>query len=87
MYTMKSGQEQIEIEKVSSVIMVKALKFSGHISTKIIKANHNLDIIFRTFYIHGQRNVSELIQIYCKTSFGIRHHCVYASFQEGYDRN
>ena len=53
-YTMKSGQEQIEIEKVSSekdldVIMGKALMFSEHISTKINKATRNLGIVFRTF--------------------------------------
>ena len=53
---MKSGQEQIEIEKVSSekdfgVIIDKALNFSDHtcISSKINKTNHNLGIIFRTF--------------------------------------
>ena len=54
MYTVKSGQEQIEIEKVSSekdlgVIMDKALKFGEHISTKINKANRNLGIVFRIF--------------------------------------
>ena len=53
-YTMKSGQEQIEIEKVSNekdlgVIMDQALKFSEHINTKINKANRNLGIVFRIF--------------------------------------
>ena len=53
-YTMNSGQEQYEIEKVSSekdlgVIMDKALNFSEHISSKINKANRNLGLIFRTF--------------------------------------
>ena len=51
---MKSGQEQFEIEKVSSekdlgIIMDKALNFSEHISNKINKANRNLGLIFRTF--------------------------------------
>ena len=51
---MNSGQEQYEIEKVSSeknlgVIMDKALNFSEHISSKINKANRNLGLIFRTF--------------------------------------
>ena len=53
-YTMNSGQDQYEIEKVSSekdlgVIMDKALNFSEHISSKINKANRNLGLIFRTF--------------------------------------
>ena len=53
-YTMKSEQEQIEIEKVSSekdlgVIMDIALKFSEHTSTKINMANRNLGVVFRTF--------------------------------------
>ena len=53
-YTMNSGQEQYEIEKVSSkkdlgVLMDKALNFSEHISDKINKANRNLCLILRTF--------------------------------------
>ena len=53
-YTMNSGQEQYEIEKVSSekdlgVIMDKTLNFSEHISSKINKANRNLGLIFRIF--------------------------------------
>ena len=52
-YTMDSGQDVIEIEKVTSekelgVIVDQALKFSDHFSTKISKANRNLGIIFRT---------------------------------------
>ena len=51
---MNSGQEQYEIERVSSerdlgVIMDKALNFSEHISSKINKANRILGLIFRTF--------------------------------------
>ena len=53
-YTMDSGQDVIEIEKITSekdlcVIVDQALNFSEHISTKVSKANRNLGIIFRTF--------------------------------------
>ena len=53
-YTMNSGTETIEIEKVNcekdlGVIIDQALNFSKHISTKVSKANQNLGIIFRTF--------------------------------------
>ena len=53
-YTKKSGQEQSEIEKVSSekdfgVIMDEALNFSEKISSKINKAKRNLSLILRTF--------------------------------------
>ena len=51
---MNSGTETIEIEKVTcekdlGVFIDKALNFSKHISTKVSKANQNLEIIFRTF--------------------------------------
>ena len=53
-YTMNSGQDTVEIEKVPyekdlGVIIDQALNFSKHISTKVSKANQNLGIIFRTF--------------------------------------
>ena len=64
-YTMKSGQEQFEIEKVFSekdlgVIIDKALIFS-----KINKANRNLG----NSYIHGQGHVSEIIQIHSSSTY------------------
>ena len=51
---MKLGQEQFEIEKVSSekdlgVIVDKSLNFSEHIRSKINKANRNLGTMFRAF--------------------------------------
>ena len=53
-YTMNTGHETIEIEKVSSekdlgVIIDQSLNFSKHINEKVNKANRNLGIIFRTF--------------------------------------
>ena len=77
-YTMKSEQEQIEIEKVSSekvlgVIMDKALKFSEHISTKINKANRNLGIVFRTF-THMDKEM--FLNLYKST---VRPHLEYAA--------
>ena len=53
-YTVNSGQETIEISKVTcekdlGVIIDQALNFSKHISTKVSEANQNLGIIFRTF--------------------------------------
>ena len=49
--TMNTGQDTVEIEKVScekdfGVIIDQALNFSKHISTKVSKANRNLGIIF-----------------------------------------
>ena len=51
-YTMKSGQEQIEIEKCikgkrSECYHGQELKLSEHIRIKINKANHNLGIVFK----------------------------------------
>ena len=52
-YTMNTGHETIEIEKVTSekdlgVIIDQSLNFSKHINEKVNKANRNLGIIFRT---------------------------------------
>ena len=46
-YTMNTGQDTVEIEKVScekdlGIIIDQALDFSKHISTKVSKANRNL---------------------------------------------
>ena len=53
-YSMNTGHETIEIEKIFSekdlgVIIDQSLNFSKHINEKVNKANRNLGIIFGTF--------------------------------------
>ena len=75
-YTMKSGQERIQIEQVKvekdlGVIFDEKLLFREHISKKSAIANRNLGLIFKSFTYLNKENVYVLIKNPRATALGV----------------